>query len=82
MTKNQYVEMAQNFAKFAGMYVPYKSMNIYHGRGYGELSKYKYNYYQGTLVGVGVEGNAEHFLIHREGWGIVCIHYRYITWPL
>lgn len=82
MTREQYIEMAQDFARFAGIDVSYKSMNIYHGRGYGELSKHKFNYYHGVLKGVGVQGNEEHFLILREGWGIVCIHYRYITWPL
>ena len=82
MTQKQYQEMAENFAKYADMYVPFKSSNIYYGRGYGEASKAKYNHYIGVLKGVGVGDNAEHFLILREGWGIVCIHYRHITYPL
>ena len=80
MTREQYYEMAQNFAEFAGKKVPYKSLNHYYYFGYGEISKHKYNHYQGILVGVGVGGNSEHFILQRD-YGRVCIHYTNITWP-
>ena len=74
--------MAENFAKFAGMYVPYKYSNIYYNRGYGDQSKYKFNHGTATLVGVGVSGNTEHFILQKDYGGRIAIHYRYITWPL
>ena len=81
MTREQYYEMAENFAKYANLEVQYKAMNIYYDRGYGELSKHKYNHKNGTLRGVGILGNAEHFILQMQYGGLTAVHYRYIKFP-
>lgn len=84
MTRDQYREMAQDFSKFAGMNVPYKSFNTYYEKGSKVgYKRYKYNYKQGILRGVGIEGNAEHFIIQQVPYGgLSAIHYQNIIWPL
>lgn len=81
MTREQYYEMAENFAKYANLEVQYKSFNTYYGYGYGELSKYKYNQKSGTLRGVGIGGNTEHFILQMQYGGLTAIHYRHIKFP-
>lgn len=81
MTREQYIEMAEHFARFANKEVTYKSMNIYYGYGYGEVSKHKFNTKTAILVGVGILGNTEHFILQQRIGGHIAIHYRYITFP-
>ena len=82
MTRAQYYEMAENFAKYANREVGYKVMNLYYGRGRAEIHKHKYEHRTGTLRGVGILGNAEHLILQQTPYGgLTAIHYRNITFP-
>ena len=80
MTRKQYEEIVQRFALYANKKVTYKSFNIYYGRCNAEYCKHKYNQYEGTLMGVGIYGNAEHLII-ADGGHSHAIHYRNIKNP-
>lgn len=77
MTREQYYEMAENFAKYGNNEVEYKVLNLHPTKSNSK----KYNPKKGTLIGVGILGNAEHFIIEDDFGGRVAIHYRNITWP-
>lgn len=81
MTRDQYIEMAEHFARYANTEVTYKSMNTYYGYGYGKISERKYNIKTAVLVGVGILGNTEHFILQQSVGGHIAIHYRDITFP-
>lgn len=81
MTREQYYEMAQNFAEFANLEVEYKTLNLYYNRGYGKISEKKYNVDKASLIGVGILGNSEHLILQKPCWGRIAVHYRNIVFP-
>ena len=83
MTRNQYYEMAENFYKYAGKEVQYKSLNLYYDiqKNHGKKDARKYETKTATLVGVGIEGNTYRFIMVRPGWGRISIHYSDIKFP-
>lgn len=79
MTKKQYEEVVNQFALFANKKVTYKSLNLYYGQSKADYCKHKYNVCEGTLMGVGIYGNAFHLIIANHG--LYAIHYRDIKYP-
>ena len=77
MTREQYYEMAENFAKYGNNEVEYKVLNLHPTKSNSK----KYNIRKATLIGVGILGNAEHFILQGDYTGRMAIHYRNITWP-
>lgn len=78
MTKNEYYEMAENFAMYANTEVSYKSLNLhYNSERRGDK---KFNVKRATLMGVGILGNAECFILADFGRRIA-IHYSNISFP-
>ena len=85
MTKDQYREMVNDFSKFAGMDIPYKSFNVHYEKGSKvDYKRYKYHYKHGILRGVGIEGNAWHLIIQELPYAgrLSAIHYQNVIWPL
>ena len=80
MTKKQYEEVVNQFALFANKKVTYKSRNLYYGQSKADYCKHKYNVCEGTLMGVGIYGNAEHLIIANCGQ-LHAIYYRNIKYP-
>ena len=80
MTRKQYEEVVESFALYANKMVTYKSLNHYYGKCNADYCKHKYNQYNGTLMGVGIYGNAEHLIIANCGQ-LHAIHYRNIKNP-
>jgi len=80
MTKKQYEEVVQRFAIFANKTVTYKSLNLYYKKCNAEYCKHKYNEHKGTLMGVGIYGNAYNLIIANCGQ-LHAIHYRNIKYP-
>lgn len=76
MTREQYYEMAENFCKYCNKDVEYKSMNLHPQTN----NTKKYNTGVATLIGVGIWGNAEHFILSRCGQRMA-IHYSKIVFP-
>lgn len=68
MTKQQYIEMAQDISRFAGMIVTFRVP----GRKMEDHAR---------LMGVGVYGNKENFILQRAYGGRFVVHYHYIKWP-
>ena len=77
MTREQFIEMAENFYKYANQQVEYKSLNLHASA----KNQRKYNTKTATLVGVGVLGNAEHIILQAEFGGRIAIHYTNIKMP-
>lgn len=77
MTREQYYEMAENFCKYGNKEVEYKSLNLHPT----QSNPGKYNTKTATLIGVGILGNAEHFILMGNYGGRIAIHYRNIKFP-
>ena len=71
MTEKQYIQVAQDFAKYANKTVKYKRMDLYR-------NVYKID--TARLEGVGVLGNNGNFILACDGHAMA-IHYKHVYFP-
>ena len=74
MTQNDYIKVAQNFAGYANKRVEFEKLDLY-SEG---LNKYIKS--SARLIGVGVMGNAEHFILADLGHRMA-VHYSKVKMP-
>ena len=75
MTQNDYIKVAQNFAGYANKRVEFEKLDLH-----SEGLKNKYIKKSARLIGVGVMGNAEHFILADLGRRMA-VHYSKVKMP-